>query len=102
MTATKDISDTQVVTACVAAHRRDTATLADQLYALQANLVNGGQSKTACSLDVLVEMTGAPEKVCLRAMERADGRGLIDWGVNIRWAWPTPEGERLYREAQRP
>lgn len=47
------------------------------------------------SLGRLMEGTGAPEKVCLAAMRRADARGLIDWGVNIAYAWPTDEGRAL-------
>ncbi len=68
-----DISDERVVSACV---------------------VSRG-FRLRPSLEVLVDMTGAPVKVALRAMERAASRGLIDWGVSIRWAWPTPEGDEL-------
>lgn len=28
--------------------------------------------------------TGEPEKVCIRAMERAADRGLIDYGVSLQ------------------
>lgn len=47
------------------------------------------------SLGRLIEGTGAPQKVCLAAMRRADTRGLIDWGVNIAYAWPTDAGHAL-------
>jgi hypothetical protein len=77
MTQTKDITDEQVVAACAAWRREPFGPR---------------------SFDRLVEATGAPDKVCLRAMERADRRGLIEWGVSIACAWPTPEGERLLEE----
>ncbi len=39
--------------------------------------------------------TGAPEKVCFMAMERADKRGLLDYGVSLRTAWLTDKGKAL-------
>jgi len=48
-----------------------------------------------CSLDNLILLTGAPWKVCWRAMERADDRGYIDWGCSMRFAWPTDEGIQI-------
>lgn len=39
--------------------------------------------------------TGAPEKVCYRACERADGRGYLDYGVSLRTAWLTDKGKEL-------
>lgn len=62
-----DITDAQVVDACRRAH------------------VEGLRS-----LDVLVDITGAPRKVALAAMYRASGDGLINWGVSIELAWPEP------------
>lgn len=44
---------------------------------------------------ILLEMTGAPEKVIYRAMERADERGLIDYGVTLRSGWLTDKGRSL-------
>lgn len=41
------------------------------------------------SLDRLIEMTGAPAQVAYAAMERANDRGLIDYGVSLRTAWPA-------------
>jgi hypothetical protein len=49
--------------------------------------------------DLLVERTGQPLKVCYRAMERADRRGLIDYGVSLRTGWLTPEGAALLSAA---
>ena len=61
-----DITDEQVIRACVGAH---------------ANPFGGR------SLDILMETTGAPEKVCWAAMERAADRRLIDYGVSLATAW---------------
>lgn len=41
---------------------------------------------------VLREMTGAPTKVCLSAMVRANDRGLIEFGVSLRTGWLTDAG----------
>ena len=42
--------------------------------------------------DILQKKTGAPIKIVIAAMERADHRGLIDYGVSLRTAWPTDKG----------
>lgn len=76
---TGDITDAQVVEAC---RRWNTST----------------SGMTA--LGHLLGLTGAPRKVALRAMERADRRGLIDWGTTISCAWPTGRGLHLLREAE--
>lgn len=39
--------------------------------------------------------TGQPEKVCYAACERSSRRRLIDYGISVRGAWPTPEGLAL-------
>lgn len=43
----------------------------------------------------LQEWTGQPMKVCFRAMERAERRGLIDYGVSLRTGWLTDAGKKL-------
>lgn len=48
--------------------------------------------------ELLVERTGQPEKVCYRACERADDRGLVDYGVSLRSGWLTPRGAALLAE----
>lgn len=48
--------------------------------------------------DILMERTGACEKVCYRAMERASDRGLIEWGVSLRSGWITEKGYTLMSE----
>lgn len=47
------------------------------------------------TLEVLQNLTGEPEKVCIRALERAVKDGLIDYGVNITRAWLTEKGAAL-------
>jgi hypothetical protein len=73
--ATRDISDLQVVEAA-----RDSC---------QAGY------RPRRTIALLVERTGQPEKVCLRAMERAARRGLIVCGMSINCSWPTAAGEDL-------
>ncbi len=46
-------------------------------------------------LDRLQSATRQPARVCLRAAQRAEDRGLIDCGSNIRYSWPTPAGYEL-------
>lgn len=73
--STKHISDLEVLEAC-----RDWRThgqFADALLAVR---------------------TEQHPKVALRALERADKRGLIEWGVSLRTAWPTPAGQALLEQ----
>lgn len=77
--STKDISDLQVLEAC-----RDwqlAGQFADTLLAVR---------------------TTQHPKVAHRALERADQRGLIEWGVSLRTAWPTPAGRALLEQAGLP
>jgi hypothetical protein len=50
--------------------------------------------------DLLAELTGAPYKVAEAAMERAVRRGLLDYGVSLRTAWPTEAGLALLTSGQ--
>lgn len=72
--ATKDISDRQVCEAYAAYAREHCLPFADER---------------------LMAATGQPEKVCYRAMERADKRGLIEYGVSLRSGWLTDKGKAL-------
>ena len=47
------------------------------------------------ALQALASETGEPEKVCYRAMERADRRGLLDYGVSLRTAWLADKGRAV-------
>lgn len=78
--ATKDVSDVQVVEACLKFHTN-----------------RSGKH----SLDLLVEATGQPMKVCYRAMERAGRRGLIDYGVSLRTAFATEKGKVLETQVKK-
>lgn len=69
-----DITDDQVVQACIDWH---------------------GGPGDGWVTDLLVERTGATYEVVEAAMERADDRDLIDYGVSLRGAWATPEGKSL-------
>lgn len=73
-----DITDEQIVQACVDAHA----------------------SFVAAAGELLMERAGAPWKVVEAAMRRAEDRGLIDYGTSIWTAWSTEEGRRLLREAE--
>lgn len=47
---------------------------------------------------ILAMQTGEPPKVCIRAMERAHVRGLLEYGVSLRTAWFTKKGADLIHE----
>ena len=81
--ATKDITDKQVVEAY-------------QEY--QKSVAEEGYLKYP--YEILRDITGEPEKVCLRAMERAEGRGFIECGVSLRSGWITDEGLKLIRSIE--
>lgn len=72
--ATKDITDAQVVKACVDSH---------------------AAPMEAGALDLLEVRSGQSVNVCVRAMERAARRGFIDYGVSLRTAWAEPKGKAL-------
>jgi hypothetical protein len=48
------------------------------------------------SLARLQHLTGLPADVCAAAMVASRGRGLIEWGVTMESAWPTPAGDQLF------
>ncbi len=73
--ATKDITDLQVVAA----------------YAIHC----GDRHNSRWPYEILSKETGECEKVCYRACERAERRGLIDWGISLRSGWLTEEGKQL-------
>lgn len=76
--ARKDIPDWLVCASCVEFRKRNH---------LSDNIV--------FAIDILMEWTGEPEKVCYAAMERTDDRGYIDYGVSLRTSWVTDEGAEL-------
>lgn len=74
-----DITDTQVVAACME---------------WKASNPDGFVT------DLLVRRTGAPHKVAEAAMRRALDNGFIDYGVSLRTAWATPEGKHMLAAEQ--
>jgi len=80
--ATKDISDLQVVQAYAEMHRQICATRESGLHFEYAD-------------EILERITGQHLKVCERAMERACGRDLVEYGMWLRGGWLTDKGNAL-------
>lgn len=78
--ATKDITDKQVCEAYAEAARQRGDNW-DKPYEMP--------------YEILERVTVQPFKVCYRAMERAEERGLIDCGVSLRTGWLTDKGKSL-------
>ena len=45
--------------------------------------------------EILHRETGQHEKVCYAAMERAESRDYIEYGVSLRTGWLTKKGKEL-------
>lgn len=98
--ATKDISDFQVVKA-VQDYQAAMQAIWDGVHEgkyLDAPLVL--YDAPIFPYKALANQTGEPEKVCLRAMERADKRGLIVCGAMYWAAWLTAKGKKLLEEGE--
>lgn len=80
--ATKDISDLQVVQAYAEMAR-------------QMNAVRGTGQRYEYADDILERTTDQHQKVCERAMERACGRGLVEYCMWLRGGWLTDKGKAL-------
>ena len=80
--ATKDISDLQVVQAYAEMKRQMDATRETGL-------------KFEYAEEILERTTGQHPKVCERAMERACGRDLVEYGTWLRGGWLTDKGKVL-------
>lgn len=52
------------------------------------------------AVEMLVSITGAPEKVAYSALHRADSRDLIGYGTSIRCSWVEPPGFLLLQKGQ--
>lgn len=81
--ARKDISDLQVLQAYVDAK------------ALRAERNRAGLGGPWPE-ELLEQRTGQCPKVCWAAMERADARGLLEWGMNLRGGWLTEKGVLMH------
>jgi len=82
----KDISD-ELVCKAVAEFKKDSET--------RTSFIEG---TFKWPYDYLHDWTGQPEKVCYRAMERAEENGLLEYGVSLRTAWLTDKGKALLAE----
>lgn len=76
--AMKDISDKQVCEAYVEAIRK-----------------RQDEKECVFPYEILMKVTGQPEKVCYRAMERASDRDYVEYGVSLRTGWLTEKGRKL-------
>ena len=99
--ATKDISDAQVMEAYKRYEERPhlpgNHPMVELSYAFSERpLVDKFPN------DYLAEITAQPMKVCWRAMERAERRGLLEVGVSLRTAWATEKGKALYFSQKQP
>lgn len=83
--ARKDISDLQVLQAYVDAEAARDARRQDPLR----------RAAVVWPHQLLMERTGQCEKVCRAAMNRAFGRGLIDYGVSLHAGFLTDAGKAL-------
>ena len=80
--AVKHVTDLQVVQAVAQ-------------YQAEMKAHDGGPLYPRFPYEVLSEDTGQCQKVCYRAMERADRHDLLEWGVSLRTAWLTDKGREL-------
>ena len=78
--AMKDITDKQVCEAYLEAERQRGPNL---------------EHSYEFPYEILQRRTGQPFKVCYRAMERADRKELVEYGVSLRTGWLTEKGRRL-------
>ena len=56
---------------------------------------NSSPRREVWPYDILHKITGQPEKVCYCAMQRAEARGFVEYGVSLRTGWLTPKGKSL-------
>lgn len=61
--------------------------ISDATIVRAAHISAGAERDRRSTLQVLVDLTGAPVKVCVAAMQRATDRGWINYGVSIAWAF---------------
>lgn len=66
--------------------------------AVHEHVERGFGTPDACA--ILMERTGEPAKVCLRALERTERQGYIEYGHSIYGAWLTPSGKALLAQTR--
>jgi hypothetical protein len=67
--------------------------------ARQIDAARGTGQRFEYADDILARITNQPPKVCERAMERAQGRGLVEYGMWLRGGWLTDKGKALLTSA---
>lgn len=90
--ATKDITDEQV---CRAVQAYQDATRALPRMPGQVFGMTPVYDAPLFPYEALARETGEAEKVCYRAMERAERRGLIEVGTSLRTGWLSAKGKQL-------
>ena len=85
--ATKDITDLQVVHAYEEMRRHIDA-------------IRETKRQLRYVDEILARSTGQPLKVCQRAMERAYGHGLVEYGMWLRGGWLTDAGKSLFTQTK--
>lgn len=86
--ATKDITDKQVIEAY------------GEYHEAKKGRTSFIEEEFEWPYDILHRTTGQPVKVCYRAMERAEERGYIEYGVSLRTGWITDKGKELLKGDQ--
>lgn len=69
--------------------------ISDLLICQIAHGMQDVQKSTSHLIARLMAASGECEKVCYAAAHRAADRGLIEYGVAIRWPWLTEKGQAL-------
>lgn len=69
------------------------------LEVLQAYQDAKARQFTEFPYELLEQRTGQCQKVCYRAMQRAERRELIEYGVSLRAGWLTDKGLAMLRKA---
>lgn len=92
----KDVSDELVCKAIDICHKRNRETVARNPWKIWGMEPSKPEP---WPYDLLAEWTGQPIKVCYRAMERAEERGLIEYGTSLRTGWLTEKGKALLQKS---
>lgn len=95
--ATKDITDQQVCRAVQDYNDavRATPPMPNNLFVRHILGMDPTAPSPPFPYEALAAQTGQPERVCYRALERAERRGLIEYGVSLRTGWLTDKGRAV-------
>jgi hypothetical protein len=78
-----------------ALHRPTTADIEDTLVLR----VYADAGTNAAAFAYLVEHCDIPPKIVESKIQSLTKRSLMDWGVSVRYAWVTPRGLAVLKEA---